>query len=161
MLFFTVPLIPLFTISRTAWTAVLFSQPFTTNSCGSWKATLSLLLPAALCVSAFSRQRQLHLWFPSTHLPPPSKPRWMQDPGPISWSWTAGRPIFTRRRMVRSGTRYNVWTAAVSRGNSWRSDTLLCYYLVWEHPLCQHAHFYCFNKSANSQTWPLTNGNQK
>lgn len=51
---FTVPLIPLFTISRTAWASVLFSQPFTTNSCESWNRTPSLLLLPAACMSLFS-----------------------------------------------------------------------------------------------------------
>lgn len=48
---FTVPLIPLFTISRTAWALVLFSQPFDTNSCESWNGTPSSLLLPAACVS--------------------------------------------------------------------------------------------------------------
>lgn len=51
---FTVPLIPLFTISRTAWASVLFSQPFTTNACESWNRTPSLVLLSAACESLFS-----------------------------------------------------------------------------------------------------------
>lgn len=44
---FTVPLIPLFAISRTAWGSVLFSQPFTTNSCESRNTTLTPFFPSS------------------------------------------------------------------------------------------------------------------